>query len=245
MGLFVLPVALLLGLAWLSATLAVAAYVWIALRRRAFSTGVRLLACLAICFVSWYLPNADGLTGRRELHRLKTDCGWSVYRRAENVTGIYVEGPDVRTAQYRALSLLKLYRTVEYLDVDRTITQLTATGNPGAPAKTTISSRTQRYGLVAERAIIGRFRRDATEIRDSETDEILARDVEYWPRKSSDPRSIVGYAAQLLVVQAGYCQSILYPDLMMRVSQVAVPERNHEVAQQSVQPDRREDAAPG
>jgi hypothetical protein len=206
-------------------TLALAIGAWVLLRDFPYGRVFGALVFCLICFLSWYLPNKDGLREQRELEKLKVDCGWIVYRTAQDVSGIYVDSPEPSYIDSRFLPLLQRYKTLEYPEQDGRVVQLTATVGQANPSKTYVSSRSQRYGLIKKTSKTASFRREETVVFDHEANQVLAKDVEYWPNDSPGPTTVVEYAIQVLLVRPDICQSIINPDLNQRITEVAVPEQ--------------------
>ena len=224
MGLVILPVAFFIALVWLAVTLAAAVGAWRVLRKLPYGRAWGLLASCLIFFLSWWLPNMEGIRQQRELEGLKADCGWTVYGKAQGVEGIYVESRDAHSTSIRFGPLLRKYKTLEYLEPDGKVVHLENAGQ-ATPTRTYIPFRTQRYSLVEKTSVVGSFRREEAVLFDHQANQLLAKDVEYWPNESSGERTVAQYAMRALLVQPDICQSIIHPNLNERIAQVAMPEQ--------------------
>lgn len=226
MGLLLVPVVLLLGALWVALASLFSGLVAWGIWKLRFGLVLGPLAFLVSLFLCWYLPNMSGVRVELEIRHLKADCGWTVHRRAENVDGVYAESTERRVGEpYHHDSLWKHYAIVEYLSHNNQIHRTESVEGQTKRQFTIIPSRTQRYGFKQIETLIGNVRRTELRVVDFVNGDVLARDVEYWPAKSADPRQFWEYVAAGLFYSPSPCQSVSNPDFPERLAKVLIPKR--------------------
>lgn len=222
MGLLILPVAFALIVAWTGLTLALAAVFWRVVRRT-HGRMLGVLAVAAVCSFSLVAPNAQGILDRRQFERISQDCGWTVMEAASGVDEIFIDA-DSNFRDYAeafALAMARKYRIVEFRD--RTGAIRVAPGSLQG-SRAAVPARTPVFAIVFSSATVGNYRRDQVLVINQSSGAVLARNVEYWPERPQDERTVVDYAWKVITVQPKICQ-VATPVLEERVMHVLVPTR--------------------
>lgn len=197
MGIVVLPLMLLIFIAWLSVALFIASRAQRLVRERFPSKRGLSFFSYPIClFLCWLIPNLPGLLEQLRMDSVSTQCGWSYDKQARGVSGVFIEAEK---PEYMIDTFSGIYGAVEFAQgnriahwENRTVQYLT--------------ERTFRYGVRKTVSPVAyNIYREELLFLDFDTQEPLGKRVEYNFAKHSPMSSFFGIALYHLLYQPKPC----------------------------------------
>ena len=175
----------------------------------------QLLAAIGVVGVCWLVPNIGGLQERYAFSKVTTDCGWTVYKKAPPVEGIYA---DVTPRSH----MPGYYDT--YLGYYGKVQHETRRGEIGEVARggkyVSIPARTLRYGIRLDREDLPRgVERYTQMVMDYDKNEVLAKYVVYDLARRSNGKGVAGRAFDILTAQPEGCKQ-QYGEFQRRLGEV-------------------------
>jgi len=146
---------------------------------------ILFLPTTIVLFIAlWAFLNANNLQAQSRMNSLGKDCGWAVYKTAQGVDGLYVEQTGFRATDSGVSPLLIHNYDTETLNDQGQILHAGRDEYPGQP----IAKRTFHYGIRnVQESIYPDIVRTTETLLDFDTNEVYAKNVEYWFSSNNTP----------------------------------------------------------
>lgn len=207
MGIAVLPLALFIGLAWLGLCLLIAFAVERFIRKVLGGNALAYVAYPLSLYLGCWIPNIPGHNDQARMNEVAKECGWTTFKKVENVRGIFVDGQSWEYSQSMGNELAQIYSSVEYEDRDR-IAQLNQNdGLVDIRHPQFLTKRTFHLGVrdKGRELAASDIWREELLVVNFDTQEILGKRVEYGFVTERSSSTLLDYAVDILTYQAWPC----------------------------------------
>lgn len=202
MAFFAFPLAMVLLAAWLVVTWKMARAAMALVGNVPGRPLPQILAAAVTVAVCWLVPNIVGLQKSRAFSKISTDCGWTIYKKAPAVEGIYSDAAPRSHLPDSSGKYLAYYPKVQFQGRVGEVGEMVR-GGKYVP----IPRRTLRYGIRADREELhGNVQRYTMMVMDYDSNEVLAKYVDYDLSGRLNGKGVMAIAFDTVTVQPEGCK---------------------------------------